>query len=352
MVKKFEVEVVGETSYAEWNRLVAEAPGGSVYSMPEYLDALCRAAGGELRVVGVRQGGELVGGAALYVRSAVYGDYVTPRLLLYYNGVLTRRYPGSYPSKETAFETEALGALGDHLATQGLASLNLRCRAPIRDVRPLLERGWSAAPSYSYVVSLTDMASSWARVEQNLRRLVKRCTDQGMELSSDDDFGAFVQLHHQSLTRKGTGEYLPDDAFRRFLETLARQDLCRLFHVRGADGAIIAAQLVLLGPHPVAHTVAAATAPELMKSGVSAFLRWRTCEALAALGYAGIDLTDAALNSVTHFKSQLGGDLELNLVLDSPRTFAFRAGTAATRGARRARGALGSLARRLTGRRR
>lgn len=80
----------------------------------------------------------------------------------------------------------------------------------------------------------------------------------------------------------------------------------------------MASQLVLLGSHPVCHTVSAGTDSEFMKSGVSAFLRWKSFERLAELGYKANDLTDAALNPVTHFKSQFGGDLHLNLVLTKP----------------------------------
>ena len=108
-----------------------------------------------------------------------------------------------------------------------------------------------------------------------------------------------------------------------------------------------AAQLVLLGPHLVSHTACAGADPEYNKQGASAFLRWSAFEALATLGYKGNDLTDATLNPVTHFKSQLGGALELSLVLQSPRSRRYvwneRAGAAVAR----ARGSAGALVRRL-----
>ena len=63
---------------------------------------------------------------------------------------------------------------------------------------------------------------------------------------------------------------------------------------------------------------AAAADPAFLNTGATAFLRWKVFETLSSLGYAANDLTDAALNPVTHFKSQLGGDLELCLVLENP----------------------------------
>jgi hypothetical protein len=74
----------------------------------------------------------------------------------------------------------------------------------------------------------------------------------------------------------------------------------------------------------VCHVAAAATDQEFHRSGVSAFMRWKSFEALSALGYAGVDLTDAALNPVSHFKSQLGGELRMTLLLDAPRSLAYR----------------------------
>jgi hypothetical protein len=76
---------------------------------------------------------------------------------------------------------------------------------------------------------------------------------------------------------------------------------------------------VILGKHEVSHSVSAAADPKYLKTGATAFLRWKVFEALSALGYKANDLTDAALNSVAHFKSQLGGTLEICLIFEKAR---------------------------------
>ncbi len=340
-------EVLPESGYAEWNRLVAASPDGSIYSTPEYLDALCRSAGGRFRVMAVFRGGELAGGVALYERQSRFGPYVSPRLLLYYNGLVVRRYETKYPSERTARHLKVLAALEEALSAAGYGRVTLKSRGPVADVRPFLARGWSARPSYSYVVPLGDLEAQWTRVEQNLRRLVDRCQGQGLTVAADDDFDAFYRLHVSTMDRHDTAAYLPRPAFAAYFDALRRQELCRLYLARLADGRVVASQLVLLGPHPVCHTVSAAGDPEFNKMGATAFLRWKVFQALAALGYAGNDLTDAALNPVTHFKSQLGGDLELSLVLESPGTRRYRWGTGALALYRRARSRAGAAARRV-----
>ena len=342
MTLALDAQILPEAEFPEWNRLLAKSAEGSVYGMPEYLDALCEAAGGRFRILAVRGGDELLGGIGLYERGSGSRAYVSPRLLLYYNGVALRAYDTRYPSQRTARHTEILRVLCAGLARLGLGRVVLRCRSPLTDVRMFLARGWAARPQYSYVVPLSDLDVLWARTEQNLRRLVDRCASQGLSITEDDDFDAFFRLHAQVHERKGARIYLPAAAFRRFFERLRSQNLARLFHARLPGGESISAQLVLLGPHPVTHTVSAAADAAHRKLGATAFLRWNVFKRLAAMGFTANDLTDADLNPVTHFKAQLGGDLQMGFLLQAPESARFRL----ERTGRSVRTYLGSLARR------
>jgi hypothetical protein len=187
-----------------------------------------------------------------------------------------------------------------------------------------LAKGWTARPQYSYVVPLADLDSLWSRMEQNLRRLVERCGAQGLSVTEDDDFDGFFRLHSQVSERKGAGLYLPGPAFRRFFERLRALGLARLYHARLPGGTSISSQLVLLGPHSVSHTASAAADRDHLKLGATAFLRWNVFRLLSEQGVGANDLTDAALNPVTHFKAQLGGDLQMCLWLEAPESARFR----------------------------
>ena len=336
--------------YPAWHALLAQSPDGSIYSQPEYLAALCRAAGGRFRILTVSHGGELAGGVALYERDSSLGAFVAPRRLLYRNGLVLRRYDTKYPSQQTSRDVAAMTALAGKLEAMRYAYVNLRSTGTVTDVRPFLLRGWQAVPSYSYVVPLDDLAGQWDRVEHNLRRLIKRCeTRDQLQFTDDTDFDAFYRLHVSTLGRRGVGAYLPEPAFRQYFAELHAAGLARLFHARLPDGRPIATQLVLLGPNATSQTVAAAGDQEFLKMGAHAFLRWRAFETLAALGYRSNDLTDAALNPVTHFKSQLGGQLTSSLVLQSPQKPLYVLGSSVTRSVGRIRRGLVRMARRARG---
>jgi len=338
MSGRYATRFLDEGDHTAWNDFVAESRDGSPYANTEYLDVFCEATGGAYRVLVAEQGGEIAGGLALVERSTRWGVVVEPRLLLQYNGFVLRTPRSSYPSVVTAQDVRILMALCEAIESAGYAHCEFKSRASLVDGRAFGQFDWRTWPAYTYVVPLRDLEAQWGRVEQNLRRLVKRAEREGLVLSDDVDFDAFFRLHLETHQRKGAPLYLPEAAFRRYFERLHALGLCRLFHARLPDGESIAAQLVLLGAHPVTHTVSAAADGARQKLGANPFLRWRVFEVLAHEGYEANDLTDASLNPVTRFKSQFGGRLELCLSTATPWSRKARMGRAVSGLARRALG--------------
>lgn len=324
MSTELTVRPLAENEYERWTKFVAEAPSGSIYSLPDYLHALCSVTGAGFRIIGVFKGTELLGGMGVYEAKSRIGTVIANRLLLYYNSPVIREYATQYPSERTSRQLGILQALADHLDKEPYVHLLMHMRHPITDLRPFLAKGWRVKPNYSYVVPIGDLKAAYGRIEQNLRRLIERAEKNGFTVSDDNDFDSFYKLHYDTHKRKGAPLYLPISSFYRFFELLKERNLCRLYQVRTADQKVVAAQLVLTGPHPVSHTVCAAADSEYLSQGTTPFLRWRAFEALSQLGYRGNDLTDAALNDVTRFKSQLGGDLVTNWIVVRPETRTYR----------------------------
>jgi hypothetical protein len=310
MGRKFEIKYLTEKEFDLWRRFVADSPDGCVYYTPEYLEVLCDAADARFQILAVLQKDEIAGGITLFERRHVAGPYVAPRLLLYYNGIALRDYESKYPSKRTGRQIEIQSLIRDELSKKNYARLMFRNRHTIYDARVFTGSGWRAEPAYTYVITLGDMDRLQSRIEQNLRRLIKRCEREGVRLTMDDDFESYFRLHQETHVRKGAPLYLPRAAYQKYFDRLREKDLCRLYHARLENGHAIASQLVLTG-HAVTQTVSAAADMNYLNMGGNAFLRWKVFQDLSEAGYAANDLTDAALNPVSHFKSQLGADLRL-----------------------------------------
>jgi hypothetical protein len=324
MSRKIRTKFLAEDDFDLWSDMVGRAAAGSIYSLPAYLDVLCAAVGGHYRILGAFKGDELLGGIALYECRRGLVRVVSNRLLLYYNGLVIKDRPSKYPSEITSLQLAVLDALEEALSKSGLAHIRIHSRHPIADLRVFLARGWRANPAYSYVVDFRDLGLTWSRIAHNLRRLIRRCESHDFSFVADNDFESFYRLHVQTHERKGSPIYLRKGDFKRYFEKLRAANLCRLYHLKLPGDRAVASQLVLLGEHPVSHTVAAAADSEFLQSGVNPNLRWHVFQALAKLGYSANDLTDATLNEVSRFKSQLGGALVTNLVLVKERAFLYR----------------------------
>jgi hypothetical protein len=310
--------ILSEEEHGTWNDFVFRSPQGSPYANTEYLGILCSVAGGSYRVLVAEKGGECLGGCALYERRWRSGTAVEPRLLLQYNGFVLRAPGSRYPSVNTALDIKVLRALSEAIAGRGYARCVLKSRPALTDGRVFGGLGWRVVPTYTYEVNLADLDRQWGLMEQNLRRLVKRAEQHGLEFTDDTDFDSFFRLHREVHARKGAPLYLPEQSFRSYFERLLEESFCRLFHARLPGGRAIASQLVLVGTHPFSHTVSASAQGDQQHLGANPFLRWRAFEALAAAGSSGNDLTDASLNPVTRFKSQLGGELRTCLAVVTP----------------------------------
>lgn len=316
-----------EAQYPEWNELVKGASSGSTYSRTDYLTALGHETGGSTRVLGVFRGEELIGGVAFLEHSGRFGRAASNRHLLHYNGIVVKSRVSKYPSDQGARELEVVDAVVTALKNEPFDYIALNNQSGVTDFRPCLSmRDWTIVPSYSYVVSLKDISFAWERVDKNLRRLIRRAEEAGMTITEDEDFESFFTLHAEVHDRKGAPIYLPKENFRRFYSTLAAAKLAKIFHARDLEGRSLASQLVLVG-HPLrSHTVCAGSAKEGLSIGSTPFLRWKAFEILAKLGFSENDLTDASLNSVSRFKSELGAELRMNIVLSRRPSLRWRIG--------------------------
>ncbi len=324
MINELEVRILPESDYALWDDFVESSPTGSIYSTTKYLQALREATGGSIEILQARMSQNILGGIALYITPHRLGPVVSPRLLLYYNGFVLAPGQTKYPSEQCSRDLGVLRVLEQALVKRRFLKIALHCHSSLQDVRVFTEAGWACKPSYSYVVSLSDLEAQNERVHKNLRRLIRKAEEAGLTFCQDDDFDSFFEMHTKTHDRKGSPLYLERSAFRKYVEDLRKHNLAALHHARLPNGRSVATQLVLLGKHRVAHTVCAAAEPEYYSTGAAAFLRWKGFEELRNSGYQGNDLTDAALNSVTHFKSQFGGTLETSFVIEMPEAWAYR----------------------------
>jgi Acetyltransferase (GNAT) domain len=309
------VKTLDESEYERWDRFVDESPYGGIYNQSYFLDALCRALGTHFRILAVFKHDELLGGAGLHFVPGQYGDMVQLRPLLYYNGLVIKDFESKYPSITESRQAEVIQAILGELEGGKYASAELSNRHPLSDLRPFLRHGWQVFPRYTYIVPVSDPLQQWEHVEQNLRRLISRCERDGVRLEPSEDADAFYSMYENTYLRKGVQPYILREKFIELHRVLRTHNACQIYFAVMPDGRRAAGEIVLMSKHPVTHTWMAGSDPEFLRTGASAFLRWKVFEDLHRRGYAYNDLTDAMNDHVAKFKSQFGGRLETSFVV-------------------------------------
>lgn len=315
MTEKLTVKYLEASEYERWDRFVDDSPHGGIHNQSYFLEALCRALGTHFRILAAFKHEELVGGAGLHYVRGRYGDMIQLRPLLYYNGFVIKAFESKYPSIMESRRAEVVNALLNEIEGGRYAFAEISNRSSLDDLRPFLQRGWQLFPRYTYVVPIGDLEKQWERVEQNLRRLISRCEREGIMFEPSDDADGFYSMYEATYHRKGVQPYIRREAFLELHEDLKAHNACRIYFAVMPGGRRAAGEIVLMSGHPVTHTWMAGSDPEFLRTGASAFLRWKAFEDLQKRGYKFNDLTDAMNDKVAKFKSQFGGRLEASFVL-------------------------------------
>lgn len=323
------VRQIRTAEHEQWKQVLASAPEGSPYLLPEYLSAIAKATDRPTpTLIGIFENEtDLVGGIGLYRYPVTFGEAASSRLMLYYNGPFLRPAKASVPYRREQYRRRLHTLLESYLRELDLQFIRFKARDVECDYRHFIAKGWQAKPVYSYVVDLRNLDAAWDRIDNNLRRLIRRCDTAGMQFHTNGSFDSFFAMHFDTHKRKGAPLYLPRERFRNFVEEIVNRGQAKLFQVSLETGEPIASQLVLCGHHPVAHTICAGAYEVHQQSGCNALLRWRVCQWLASKGHHAVDLTDAHNPEVAKFKSQLGAELVCAMQVELPPSPAYVAAT-------------------------
>ncbi len=319
-----EARPLSDDDLPEWDMAISRSDTASGYFNSVYLRALSKAAGATVEFIGFYRDHSLVGGLPLFVTRSAFGLSVTPRPLLYYNGLWIDNFSDLGAAKSERKLISVITCLDHFLSRRRYSRVKLKLSPAFVDARPFMVNRWLVRPTYTYVVPLTEVDELWSRFDRDVRRLARKAESEGIFVTENSDTERLFELHAGVHERKGAPLYLDQKNFNSFVDEIVAAGLASVFHARLPGGRIIASQLVLQGAHPVSHTICAASDPEFDRLGSNSLLRWQVFQKLSHRGATGIDLTDAAINPVSAFKAKLGAELRLTLVVSRPDSVPLR----------------------------
>ena len=292
--------------------------------------------------------------------TARWNDGPAVRAVLYLDRRGRIRLPPNNPYLPVAFRSarqrssgrtdewlRAVAPLVEEMASRGVPS-QVILPPDVDDVRPWTWRGFVVGVGYSYCL---DLPFDPAGADRGQRQGCEKAARAGMTVERASDVQAVAGCLWETETRKGISVGIQPAELATALHLLGPDSL-RMYVCRGPSGDPASAIVVIHAPGARAIGWLAGTRTAYLAGGAG-HLVWRYAfDDLASAGATGIDLCGGNIESTGTFKARWGAHLlpTFSLRSESPGERAaglllrLRLG-----GYRRARAAVGSVARRAAG---
>jgi hypothetical protein len=280
-----------------WADTVAAAEGPSPFAALDYAEAAGAAFGLRPRALGVERDGALVAGIVAYEkRRGPYRLAVVPPLTPVTPFVLAEP-----PSEAEAHARRSpLDALVAGLAER-FDALAFQVQPSLADARPFTWAGWTAAPRYTYAAPLGPPEAFLERAGKGVRKRVRREADAFAFAEEPGALGVLQALEGEAYARQGIAPPVAPDRQGALLRPLLASGRARLFVLRDAGGAPVAAQAVVTDGREASFVCGASRPGSAMT-----VMTYRACARLWEDGAERVDMAGANLPSVAEFKRGFG----------------------------------------------
>lgn len=305
-----EIRPLTEDEFPLWDDFVDESPQGSIYSKSFWLKLISEIAGMRFRILAVFQGGSMCGGVGLCFRKTMFGDIVRCPLLTPYNSIILEKPSTKYPSKVTSDNLKVVAAIIHELETTKYASIEIRNRPSIDDIRAFSWDGWDVKVGYTYEVPLFNLEELKSTMAHSVRKQINKCEEANVHITTEDNYNEFHPIYRLLTSRRqNIPMSIGENKFKTLYENLKQHNCCRMYLAHLENGESISIRITLFTKNEVAHDWVAGANPEYFQTGATPFLLWKIIEDLSQQGYRYLDLNGANAENIARFKSEFGGKL-------------------------------------------
>jgi len=293
-----------------WDNLWKKSIGGRVYSSRVWLNTVSEIYGLELKLLGVFDGTELVGGVPLFIHRR---RVIIPPLMPY-NSVILKLPETKYPYKKIHKTHQILFSLIEFFENhKRYSQINFTHTSDIKDIRPFVWKGWRVIPSYTYVLPIDNIEESRSKLSHNIRKNLKKSVRNGIRIEESQEFDIIFNLFKLTFSRRRRWAPIDYTKLRSIFMVLLREGMAKLFVAFTKDGIPVSARVIMFDKDfPIVHDWIAGADPKYFSTGATAYLLWYIIEWLSSQGFELFDLNGANVPSIAEFKRNFGGDLEVH----------------------------------------
>lgn len=317
---RLKVRELNAGEWTVWDGLAAGSIGATPFASSTYLRCMAELLGREVKAFVVERGNDVLAGIAVIARCrlgsrAVVWVPATPYSALFYSrSAFASPNPGKHTSEHISLSQLIIGSLRERFP-----SIFLETHPDIDDVRPWLWDGWSASPSFTYVLNL----SGELLLGYNAKSKARKFERSGGMLLSEWAPEECWKVLEMTLQRQSVSLGLKREQFLKL--SSAMHERGQAWMIRAVDrGRTISARIQLcIQGSATAYDWVAGSSPEGLALGANIANVLRVIDECRERNYSLWNMCGANFETVAKFKSQFGGDLVHGFALQSPRPMMY-----------------------------
>jgi hypothetical protein len=267
-----EIRLIKSEDAEKWDELVNGSQMGNVFSSYSWLRITAEVCGVQLLLLGLYDGGELVGGCPVFVRK-VYGFIKIVSSvcgMMPYSGVIIRDYQGRSVRGGEHYLHEALETFSSYLSSMKADFTHIDNSPELGDVRPFVLSGWDVAVRYTYLLEPRDVLLS-----SGVRESIKKARRSQVRVERAGDLEQFYSLYKATYLRQGIKPPVSREYLARLFNHLVNMYSGELWCAYTKEGRCVAAQITVWDERRL-YNWAVSIEEESKKSGVGHLLYFET----------------------------------------------------------------------------
>jgi len=301
------VVVFDPLSVAAWDDFVARRPDALLFHTSQWLALLEQVYSCRVHLLGVWDGGALVGLLPLLTRRL--GPFLLGGSPLM-QAIASTPFMG--PLADPVYRRPILRALGEWQRKQKIAHLELALPVHLADVTDAIAFGYSVESCQSVVLALEGHSRDelWGNLSSACRRAVHKAEAQGVQIVAVED-ATYTDVYYPMCAAvyqtSGRLPHLSKAFYAAAWDLLAAPGYLKVWlAVTGGD---VIAGAVVLRYRGTAYYLSGASYDEGQPLRPNNLLQWHIIQWAAAQGCAQYDLGGAVISGITRFKLSFGGEL-------------------------------------------
>lgn len=301
-----EARLLSDEEYPLWDELVAASSLATMFEESQWFRTVAEIMGCPVEVLGVLDGGKLLGGMVIRPGKRFGMRTATLLPLCPTNSCVVAARNVQSLAKQERHALRITEALAAYLRANFSFAVVTNTPAVV-DIRAFRWQGFSTNVLYTYQIDL----ESWdiGNLPGARRRGVQKAEKQGVVLADEADLDAAHALLDKTHQRHGIAAPITRDQLGKLCERMGERVVVRLAKLASTDeylAVLVTARDAVRG---IAYALFAGFDPAQKKARATSWLHWTETELCRQHGLKTFDLVGADVQSNVEFKSEFEGRL-------------------------------------------